>query len=201
MDTLYKSKDIAGNKLIILYLLTKLKPAVSSTQLTKIILDYRYMDFFSFRQHLNELIDAGYVTTTSDNSSEEKTKQKTKQSVYCISPSGELLFESLKSLIPTVEKNRVNRTIGKIRKQVQDELSVTADFTPEDEHRSIVSLQITEGDTTIMKVEMLTGSMKDARALCDNWKANTQELYSQIVDLLLRNQEAEKEAHPLPPTK
>ena len=181
MENLFTSKDTAANKLIILYLLNKLKPSVNSTLLTSIILDYHYMDFFSFRQHLNELLPSGYVTS----SVPDGIPGKSKQCLYSISPKGEALLEELAGLIPPVEKNRIDRTSGKLRAQVREEIAVTADYTPEDKHRNTVCLKITEGDTIIMKIELMTGSGKDARMLCKNWKSNTQELYSRIVDLLV----------------
>ena len=181
MERLYSSKDIAANKLIILYLLKKLKSPVISTQLTSIILDYHYMDFFSFHQHINELLAEGHVTS----SSPEGVPGTTKQCLYGISSKGEALLEELTGLIPPVEKNRIDRTASSLRAHVREEIAVTADYTPIDRHRNTVCLKISEGDTDIIKIEMLTGSGKDARMLCKKWKSNTQELYSRIVDILV----------------
>ena len=192
MEKLFSSKDIASNKLIILYLLIKLKPAVNSTQLTKIILDYHYMDFFSFRQHLNELTVSGFVTSSSPDGEHGITKQ----CVYSVSKDGEELFEELKELMPSVEKNRIDRTIGNVFRQVREEIAVTADYIPEDKHRNTVCLKITEGSTVIMQIELLTGSKKDARMLCNNWKSHTQTLYSQIVDTLIGVNSSEEGVQP-----
>jgi hypothetical protein len=92
----------------------------------------------------------------------------------------------MRGLLPRVSKNRVDRTVAAVRKQIRNELAVTAEFIPDDEHSNVVCLAIYEGDAVQIKIELRTGSQKDARQICKNWKERTQELYFGIVDVLTR---------------
>jgi len=84
-----------------------------------------------------------------------------------------------------VEKNRIDRTIHKFNRHIINERSVVADYTPEDEHNSIVRLELNEGGFVALDLRIATASKEEARLICNNWKTRTAEIYSAIVELLL----------------
>jgi hypothetical protein len=187
---LLKSKDIAANKLIILYIMCKLNMAASNIQLTKYVLEQHMMDFFSFQQHINEMVADGYLDAAPD----EGGKQRT---LYRLTKSGMLAFDSLKGLMPRAEKNRVDRTISPVMARAKDELAVSAEYMPIDENRQNVCLRIAEGDATIMKIEMQTASKGTARQICGNWKKRTPDIYAQVIAALMPGFDAKKWGHNL----
>ena len=175
MEKLSTSKDAAGLKLLILYILRKLDRPIGSMELTDYIVEERLMDYATYQQRVNELVLSGHIASIVD---EGKTQ-------YKISDAGLGLLSEMLDLIPQTEKNRVERTLRKLDRRIINNRSVKADYTPVDEHGGVVHLRIKEGDLTIMGMEIAIASKKEARAICRNFKSNTSKIYAGIVDLLL----------------
>ena len=140
------------------------------------------MNFFSFQQYINELTASGSIEIIQD---------ENQHKYYQLSKEGLTLLETLADLVPKPEKNRINRNITRLVKKTMDEYTVTADYTPENEYKNAVTLRITEGSDTMIKIELQTGSKSDAKIICQNWRNDTQILYKKIVDLLLGIKESD----------
>ena len=175
MERLEKSKSVAENKLILLYILSILNEGVSNTTLTSMVLEGHYMDYFTLQQYLNELVVEGYISV------DERRK-----SFYVISTKGTELLNSMTDLLPAGEKNRIDRTIGPIKKSIKNSSAVSADYTPYDENRCAVNLKIEENGLCVLSVEVATGSKDDARLICKNWEENTSEIYAKIIEILTK---------------
>jgi hypothetical protein len=181
MEKLLRSKDVAANKLIILYVMRKLGVPASNIQLTAYILEQHLMDFFSFQQHVNEMAGDGYLDAVSDAGAGGGRRL-----LYRLSKSGAALLGGMEGLLPQAEKNRIDRTVSSIRGRAKDELAVSADYTPLDENRQGVCLRFSEGDLDMLKIELQTASKAAARRICANWKARALDVYAKLVDELLR---------------
>jgi DNA-binding HxlR family transcriptional regulator len=177
MEKLSRSKDVAANKLLIIYVMFKLKMAINGVQLTNYVLEQRLMDYFSLQQHLNELVAAGYVDAAAEPGAPQKK-------AYRLTAGGAALLEEMKGIMPRAEKNRVDRTVAALRAKGKDEFAVSADYMPLDENRQTVCLSIMEGDFVAIKIEMQTASKTAARQICEKWKTQTADVYSKIVALL-----------------
>jgi hypothetical protein len=191
MEKLLKSKDIAANKLIILYAMRKLDTPVSNIQLTAYMLEQHLMDFFSFQQHVNEMAGAGYLDAVPDAGASSGAGASAgagggRRLLYRLSESGAALLGGMEGLLPRAEKNRIDRTVSAIRGKAKDELAVSADYTPIDENRQGVCLKFSEGDLDMLKIELQTASKAAARQICANWKARALDVYAKLVDELLR---------------
>ena len=187
MERLAASKDVAGHKLLILYILDKLNIAIASIDLTNYILEERLMNFITFQQRVHELILTNHVSSAADDG---VTK-------YMITGGGAGILSEMSDLIPRTEKNRVDRTVRRLSRHVINSRSVKAVYIPSDEHSGIVRVELNEGNLSAMSLEIATASKEEARIICDNWKARTAELYAGIVDLLLSaNEEKEQSAPP-----
>ena len=175
MERLDKSKSIAENKLILLYILRALNDGVNNTALTSLVLEGRYMDYFTMQQYLNELISEGYISVDDD-----------RVYFYTITAKGLELLNGMAGLLPAGEKNRIDRSIGAIKKHIKNNSAVSSDYTPYDENRCTVTLKIEENGYCLLSVEVATGSKDDARLICKNWEENTGEIYTKIIDILTK---------------
>ena len=52
------NRELAENKLILLYILDKLNMPVSNLQLTKIVMENKLMNYFIFQQFLDEIVQS-----------------------------------------------------------------------------------------------------------------------------------------------
>ncbi len=55
------SAELAENKLLVLYVIKSLKQAISKTQLTEIILENNFINYFTLQQYISELEASEFV--------------------------------------------------------------------------------------------------------------------------------------------
>ena len=55
------SAELAENKLLVLYVIKSLKQPISNTQLTEIILENNFINYFTLQQYISELEYSDFV--------------------------------------------------------------------------------------------------------------------------------------------
>jgi len=58
--SIVSNKELAENKLILLYIIDKVNIPISNLQITKIILENKFMNYFMLQQLLNELCTSNW---------------------------------------------------------------------------------------------------------------------------------------------
>ena len=154
---------------------------IGNISLTNYVLEQRLMDFLSFRQRIGELIDSGHVDGSYANDIQN----------YKITDKGRELLTLMSGLMPVTEKNRVDRTYRSLRRSIINERAVTAFYTPEDEYRNVVRVELNEGEFSILSLNIAVASKAEAIAICENWKSDTAGIYSKIVNTLLNAKESD----------
>ena len=77
------SAELAENKLLVLYVIQSLKQPISKTQLTEIILENNFINYFTLQQYISELESSEFVGYV------EKNNKK----LITITKKGELLYD------------------------------------------------------------------------------------------------------------
>lgn len=178
--SLGSSRELAANKLIILFMVQKLQIRLSNMQLTKIVMENGFMNYFLLQQFLNELCESNMLSTEPSEDGRE---------YYKITQSGLDTLNYFEKLIPLRIKIKIDDMAGETRKKIRNETSIYADFVPENESKYIVSLKICEDDFVLIDLKLTVGSRNDARSLCDKWKSNPQAMYTQILQILMDKKE------------
>lgn len=173
--------EIAEKKIFILYFIHKMDMPVGSIQLVKIILENRFMNYFYFQQYLSELIDEGLLTVHNQEG----------RRFYEVNSAGLRVLEMFQSILPAGLKKRLEESIHSIRKSVRRETFITADYIPENENNYTVVCRIQENDFPLIEVKLAAGSREDARSICKNWTNSPQEVYSEILDALIKDRKKE----------
>lgn len=179
MNTLGSNRELAENKLILLYIIEKINMPVSNLQITKLILDNKFMNYFFLQQFLNELCDNGFLNAESI---EDKK-------VYSITANGRQTLSYFVNHIPAGIKARIDETIADVRKKIKNETLITADFMPESENKFSVHCRVKEDGFSLMDLNIAVGTKKDARTICENWKKHSNAIYSEIIDCLTKNRD------------
>lgn len=174
--SLGSNRELAGNKLILLYVIDKIDMPVSNLQITKIILENRFMNYFMLQQFLNELCDSSFL--------EQKTEDS--KTLYIITETGKQTLNYFIGLIPPGIKSRIDETMSSIRKNIKNETLITSDFTPVSENEFIVSCKVREDGFSLIDLEITVGTRNDARDICDNWKNHSSSIYAEIIDSLTK---------------
>lgn len=177
--SLWSNRELAESKLILLYIIDKLNMSISNLQITKLILENKFMNYFNLQQFLNELCDNNFLSC-------ETTDDKT---YYTITQTGKQTLSYFINLIPAGIKARIDNTAISIRRNIKDETYITSDFTPESENEFIVNCKVREDSFSLIDLAILVGTKSDARIICDNWKKYSQVIYSEIIESLIKKRE------------
>ncbi len=171
MNSVESNRELAENKLILLYIIINLEAPASNLLITKVILENKIMNYIFLQQYLDELCDGKFIDKLDIDD----------KICYKISPSGKQSLDFFLSLIPAGTKARIDDALSEYKKQQKNQTIIIADFEAVNENEYITSLKIAEGNFTYIDLKLTVGSRNDARKICDNWSANSEKLYRKIL--------------------
>lgn len=174
MNSVESNRELAENKLILLYIIINLEAPVTNLLITKIILENKIMNYIFLQQYLDELCDGKFT---------DKLEVDGKL-CYKITPAGKQSLDFFLSLIPAGTKSRLDDALSQYKKQQKNETRVVADFEAVNENEYITSLKICEGSFTYIDLKLTVGSRNDARKICSNWAAASEKLYRKILETI-----------------
>lgn len=177
MKLAYDNDTLVENKALILYVLDKIGKPISNTALLKLITSINNMNYFYFQQFLLDLIDTKYVLAY----------PKGKETIYELTNEGIQALDLVKDLIPGYIKFKADNNFKENLRQIENELSITADFTPNGENDYTVKCQITENNKTIFEIQTFATSREQAKIIVDNWMHNADLIYPKILEILSQN--------------
>ena len=176
------NETLAENKVLILYILNKIDRPVSNDELLQLVLSIEDMNYFYFQQFLLDLLENKYIETYKENNFSEQ--------IYRLTTSGKDALELTKDLIPGIVKLKIDSTIKGELQDIEEEISIISEFTPEDDGGFIVTCKIIEHNKTIFEVSTFAASREQAKFISDNWKENAINIYPNMINLLTKpNQE------------
>ena len=168
--------EIAESKVLLLYFINKIKIPVSRTQVTRVILENKFMNYFFLHQYLNELYNDKLINI----------KKEDHLSFYTITEKGVETLNYLVTVIPAGLKIRIDNSIGEIRQNIRNQTYIDANYYPENENMYNVKCSIKEDDFVLFEYFIAAGSKETARKICNNFKKNSSEVYTEIIDVLLK---------------
>ena len=140
---LQSTDDLTVNKLVVLYLLAKVKMPLSLSQLTQIILERAYTDYFSLQQYLAEMVEVGLISQG----------KETHISWFSITDKGLQTLGFFESRIPSSTHDELNLFIEKNWRTLRNELEVTAEYIPQKNNEFIVHCKVNENDSTLIELK------------------------------------------------
>lgn len=168
------TNSLAQDKVLILYVLNRLKKDVTSSDLFKIISNVNDINYFYFRQILIDLVDSKLIGSY--------TKDET--SVFEITAEGVNSLELTLDILPGLIKLKADTVLKNELNNIVEESSIIAEYIPENESSFTVKCKIIENNTTVFEVKTFAGSRERAKTIADNWKNNASSIYPQIMNLL-----------------
>lgn len=167
---------LAEGKVIILYILEKIAKPVTNDTLLNIVTTLTDMNYFYFQQFLLDLIAEKYIICYT----------KEGEELYEITQEGKQTLKLIGDIIPGITKLRIDTNLKENLSEVEEALSVTADFIPHSENEYSVKCKITENNTVLFEIETFAGSCEQAQKIVDNWLENATEIYPQILNILTK---------------
>lgn len=173
------SRELAENKLILLYIIDKSNIPISNLQMTKLVMENKFMNYFIFQQFLDELCNLKYISS-------QITDNKT---YYSITPLGKQTLGYFINHIPVGIMLIIDNCIHDMQKNIRNETFIKADFTPESENEFTVTCQVREDTFSLIDIKVSVGTKSDARAVCKNWQKYSQTIYSEIIESLIKSRD------------
>lgn len=166
--------ELAENKLLLLYVLHEIKLSVSNNQLTQIILENNFINYFTLQQYISELVASNFLEYIENNGKHR----------LLITNEGVRVLNLFSNRISEGKKDIIDTYLNKQIENIKNEITVTSDYTIEKENNFIVNLKATENDNILIDIKLNVASNKQARDLCSKWKNDSSEIYSKIIKLL-----------------
>lgn len=174
------NETLAENKALILYVLDKINKPISNDALLQLVLSIDNMNYFYFQQFLLDLLENKYIINYNNEFNEN---------VYEITPEGKQTLSLVKDIIPGITKFRVDNEFKDNLEEIENSLSITADFIPHSETDYSVKCKIVENNRTLFEITTFAGSREQAKKIADNWKQNATQIYPDLLDTLTRDYE------------
>lgn len=167
--------ELAENKLLLLYIFQKIKLPISNIQITQIILENNFINYFTLQQYVTELIASNLLKPT-----EQKGKSR-----LVITQKGDNVLSLFKGRISESKIELIDNYLKTHIENIKKELTVRADYTIENKNNYLVNLTASEDSFTLIDIKLSVASNKQARDLCNKWRNNPSELYTKIINLLV----------------
>lgn len=162
---------LAENKVLILYILNKLKAPINNDALMQLVLSIQDMNYFYFQQFLLDLLEDKYI--------------KEKDSLYEITELGKETLKLTEDLLPGIIKFRVDNGIKEELDEIKNEVAISSEFVVDDDNNFIVKCKIVENNTTIFEISTFAGSREQAKLISENWEQNANDIYPKMMNLLV----------------
>lgn len=168
------TEKIAENKIILLYIMNQFEIPLTESQLTHFILEKEFMNYFSFKQHLSELVDSKMIEYNSSQ----------KYNYYLLSQRGKRTLEMFKKLITDEMKEVLSKEIQIKKKQYMTDSQIITNYVKIGEYEYIVYLMAIEKGTPLIDLRLNVASTQQAEKICKNWKSNASIYFKNIIDMI-----------------
>lgn len=167
--------EVVQSKLLILYILDKVEDPLTNSEITQFILENNYMNYFMVQQFLSELVNAKFIEFSTKDGSE----------YYHLSSAGKATLEFFNDRIPGEIKSNVDKSYEKKKKDMIKESQIIANYFKKNDSEYIIILKVIEKDTVLFSLSLNVPSKEHAKLICRNWKERSNDVYKNILDLLI----------------
>ena len=169
--------ELAENKLLLLYIIKSIKYPISNTQLTDIVLENSFINYFMLQQYVSELISSEFL--------EYKTQDDDKEIIVLTEKGDKVLF-FFKDRISPNKLKLIDEYVRKHVEKIKKELSISADYTVGEDSSFIVNLKAIENNTILIDLNVSVPSKTEAKAICNKWENNSSDIYNKIIHVYRR---------------
>ena len=170
------SEPLTLYKLMILYMLKRVKFPLTNSQISEFFLSKEYTTYFTLQQALAELTDAHLiqVETTQNSTLYELTREGEDTLGFFGKKISDLIIQDMEEYL---KENRV---------RMRDEVSTLADYYRSTNQDYIVHCEIREGRASLIELNVSVPDEKQAVLMCSNWQKSSQAIYSFVMKELIQ---------------
>ena len=158
-------------KLIILYMLDRVKFPITTAQISNYILEKEYTNFLTLQQVTSELVEANLIDArTVNNRTHLQITEEGRETLY--------YFDNR---INDTIKAEINQYFRENEFDLQEEVSVLGNYYKSTFGEYEVHLIAKDRDTNLVEIKLSVPTKEVAESLCDNWQKKNQEIYQELV--------------------
>lgn len=162
--------ELADNKLLILYIVKKLKHPCSNNHITDIILSNNFLNYFLLQQYLIELVESNYLIIINFKNKE----------LYKIAPLGKKVLEMFQNRISQFKIDCFNNymsTLDKKNQVISSKVNVRANN---------VEITFSKNNKTILNLNLPNQSKDQIQLITQNCKDNPDHIYNLILSTITK---------------
>lgn len=169
-------QTLAENKILLLYILSKVGKSISHNELLELVTSISDMNYFYFQQFLLDLLEDKYITKY----------EKEETPLYDLTTEGKTALDLTIGIIPGILKLKVDSQFKENLDYIKDKFSISAEYSPISEKEFTVRCKIIENNNTVFDLQAHAGSREQAKRIVENWNTKSTEIYPQILELLVK---------------
>lgn len=173
---------LTENKLLMLYAINLLGP-VTNEQALRFFVENDYMDYIDLQLSLAELADGGLLLMSAEPLGR----------TYSLSGLGKDAVRFFQREVPASRLASVDERYPQWRETFVRESRVFADYDRGPAGDMVVRLAARENGVLLFEMNISVPGKNEAKAVCDRWQERSDEIYAQVMRLLLENEPQRKD--------
>lgn len=161
-------------KLIVLYMLNRVTFPLTTAQISDFILEKEYTNFLTLQQVINELTDAGMVTSQS-------IRNRTH---LAITEEGRETLTFFQNRINDAIKEDINSYFRENEFALRNEVSVLGDYYKSTSGEYEAHLVAKDRGINLVELTLSVPSEEIAASICDNWQKKNEDIYKYLIQQL-----------------
>ena len=171
------NKNIAENKILILYALVNARYAMTKHDLSMIMLDNLLMSYYNFQDSIYGLKDGRFIILDKDGLDEYVE----------ITDSGRSMLDLFSSNLDVHKRSMIDVYMEEMKNELIEKNTIYASYQAVDSDHFLVEIHAKEGRRMIFNLGIEVQSAEEAEYICENWKRNPETVYYQFMDFLTAN--------------
>ncbi|MGL4451423.1 MAG: DUF4364 family protein [Sarcina sp.] len=167
--------ELAENKLLLLYIIKSIKYTISNAQLTDIVLEHSFINYFTLQQYIAELEKSNFI----------KLEERDNKEFVLLTRKGDSVLSLFKDRLSQGKMKSIDEYLSEQIDQIKRELNIFGDYTPDNNDSFLVNLKAVEGNCVLLDLNVSVPSKDQAKELCSKWKNNSSEIYNKIMEALI----------------
>lgn len=162
-------------KLMILYMLSKVNFPLSNIQLQTFMLDKQYTNYFTFQQTINGMVQDGFIQELNYRNSTQ----------YKLTHDGEDTIAFFYTKISPAIRSDIDNYLAQNKYELKCEVGTTSNYYRTTNGSYVAELKVKEGENNLIELNLNVPLEDQAKAICDNWKESSQDIYEHIMHKLM----------------
>ena len=162
------NSKIAEEKLMILYIIKKSNSTLNQQQLTNLVLEYDLLNYFTFVEYLNDLLDSNFL--------EKLGGPEIKLTDFSLQ-----VLELLEENISIEKRTKID---GIFETNDNSEYYSNSQLIPLEDGRCILRLSVSKDLDEQFNLQFTVNSLNEGKLIEKKWKNKNRSLYNELIRVL-----------------